>query len=202
MSFVLASSFLMLTAPVFGWPLGQRTINRREARLQRLDERVEMRWQRLQHTPAATSSTNQLSPGMARRLRRQGLSPDEIAAFSSGTLPSPSTRTGGNYVGGDVISRPVAKLPPHLFRAEPSEALALPTGPREPTNRDDNQVVQSSANTPETVLVQPSPHHESATAGPQFPGLMKGNSQAHEFENPEPVVTHEAIQLLPQPSLK
>lgn len=194
----------VFTSPAFAWPRGQRIIERRESRLLRLDNRSELRWQRLEDTAASINSPNRLSPGMVRRLRRQGLSEDEIATFSAGKPPAAvNNNVGKSYTPGKGTGvKHLSTLPPNQFNAEALKALPPSENRVVKTDQKPREVVQSSATDPESVLVLPPSSTSSATIGPQFPGLLKGSSQSPETDVSPPVVTHEPIQLLPPPTPK
>ena len=189
------------TPPVHGWPLGQRMIERREARLEREAEqtetRTEMRWLRLEGATTSAPSPNRFSPGMVRRLRRQGLTSEEIMALSAGRPPFAAT-TAGRVVGapGPVRSPEPARQQADQIPVIAGEALPVPAGYTSKETSDAPRGVGS----PESVLVRPTPAEDSAAVGPRFPGMPEADMVPTKEDQSDVVVTHEPIRLLPPPS--
>jgi hypothetical protein len=189
------------TPPVYGWPLGQRLIERREARLERESEQTEMRsevrWLRLEGAATSAASPNRFSPGMVRRLRRQGLTPEEIMALSAGRPPFAAT-TAGREVG---APRPVRSPEPARQQVDQipviaGEALPVPAG----YTAKETTAAPEGDGSPESVLVGPTLPEESAAVGPRFPGMPEADLVPTKEEQSDVVVTHDPIRLLPPPT--
>jgi hypothetical protein len=189
---------LATIAPAYGWPLGQRMIERREARLEREVERTEMRWPRLEDATPAASSPNRFSPGMVRRLRRQGLTPEEIMALSAGRSPFAVTTAGREVAGRPVRTPEPAWQSAEQIPVDAGEALPVPAS----YTASETSVAPRDDVSPESVLVRPIPAEESAVVGPRFPGMPEGDVVPTKEEQSEAVITHEPIRLLPVPSSK
>ena len=190
-----------LAVPAEARPRAERVTERRLARAEQAAARAEMRLERFQPQAPVAAPSQTLRPGVVRRLLRQGMTPDEIAAIS----------------GGGAVATPIGAQPPIVRQAEGLSAppeqprqLAgsrLPRGvtppPATKAGRSrtvtDPQVAAAAGGIPDStrsVLVN-GEEPAAADEGPVFPGL--GQTPQPASGAAAPVVTHEPVELLPTP---
>lgn len=190
-----------LAVPAEARPRAERVAERRLVRAEQAAARAEMRLERLQPQVPVAAPSQTLRPGVVRRLMRQGMTPEEIAAIS----------------GGGALATPIGAQPPIVRQAEglstpreqPSQ-LAGSQSPRVETPAPeknagqsktvtDPQVSAAAGGTPDgtrSVLVT-GEEPAAANEGPIFPGL--GQTPSPASSPAAPVVTHEPVELLPTP---
>jgi len=182
-------------------PRAERVAERRLARAEQAAARAEMRLERFQPQAPVAAPGQTLRPGVVRRLLRQGMTPEEIAAISRGgavatprgAQPPVARRADGSsappeqprQVAGSLLPRVVT--PPPASEAGQSKTVTDP------------QVAAAAGGTPDgtrSVLVT-GEEPAAATEGPIFPGL--GQTPPPASSPAAPVVTHEPVELLPTP---
>lgn len=184
------------TEPAEARPRAERVAERRLARAELRLERAEAR----AVAPAAAVPAQTLRPGVVRRLLRQGMTPDEIAAITgNGPRTSPAA-TGRPPVGRQSTQPPASLSVPGETPAGSLAATPLrPDRDNRPVTVVDPSVKVAGGTEPDgrrSVLVTGEQPAAAVGEGPIFPGLAADKAGPGK---PAAVVTHDPVELLPTP---
>ncbi len=182
-------------------PRAERVAERRLVRAEQAAARTEMRLERFQPQAPVVAPSQNLRPGVVRRLLRQGMTPAEIAELSrGGAVATPRGAQPPIARWAEGLSAP-PEQPQQLAGSQLPRVVTPPPATNAGQSKTvvDPQVAAAAGGIPDgtrSVLVT---GEEPATVdqGPVFPGL--GQTPQPTTDAAAPVVTHEPVELLPTP---